>query len=184
MASCSDLSKNEFHRKKILSFARSRDVNKDGVVTRGDTELVISRFRENGASERHMRTVENFFSQYSNDIGLTDSSKSFTYEQLANIFYTSSKALKWGSNSVQQFFKLNFKVVDVDQDGKISYKEWENYYLALGIDPRHASASFTAMNRSQGGSVSLDEFMSYHREFFYSTEDRLNSSILYGPLDQ
>jgi hypothetical protein len=39
------------------------------------------------------------------------------------------------------------------------------------------------MNTSGDGVVSMDEFIQYNKEFFFTTEDTLKSSILYGPLD-
>ena len=58
-----------------------------------------------------------------------------------------------------------------------------DHYKALGADVAYARASFDAMDMDGNGVVSKEEFTAYNIEFFYSTEDKLNSSIMYGPLD-
>ena len=62
-------------------------------------------------------------------------------------------------------------------------KEWELHYRCMGLDPKYAKVSFEAMDTNGDGNVSLEEFTAYHVEFFSSTENKLNSAILFGPLD-
>ena len=44
-------------------------------------------------------------------------------------------------------------------------------------------ALFEATDTNGDGVVPLEEFTAYHVEFFSTTENKLNSAILYGPLD-
>ena len=44
-------------------------------------------------------------------------------------------------------------------------------------------ASFRAMDRNHDTLLSREEFKAYHVEYFFTSEDKLNSSILYGPLN-
>ena len=53
----------------------------------------------------------------------------------------------------------------------------------LGIDPAHARASFDALDTNNDGVISEEEFRAYHWEFFCTTENKLNSEIMYGPLE-
>ena len=76
-----------------------------------------------------------------------------------------------------------FNCLDINGDGVVSMNEWELHYKCMGIDPKHAKASFEAMDTNSNGVVSLEEFTAYHVEFFSSTDNKLNSAILYGPLD-
>ena len=80
-----------------------------------------------------------------------------------------------------------FKSVDTDANGTISFKEWVEYYKALGVDPCHARASFDAMDTNGDNDVSMEEFAAYNKEFFFSADAFfqliLHSSIMYGPLD-
>ena len=75
-----------------------------------------------------------------------------------------------------------FACLDANEDGYISVKEWKVHNTALGKPPEHAQNSFAAMDSDEDGKVSKDEFVNYHTEFFLSTENKLNSAILYGPL--
>ncbi len=68
------------------------------------------------------------------------------------------------------------------RNGTISLKEWEIHYNVFGIPVEHAKASFEAMDTDKDGVISQDEFVAYYTEYFYTTEDTLTSSILYGPL--
>ena len=52
----------------------------------------------------------------------------------------------------------------------------------VSIPVEHAKASFEAMDANHYGKISMQEFIDYHTEFFFSSEDKLNSSVLYGPV--
>ena len=111
-------------------------------------------------------------------MGITDSTKSLSYEEvkrgIARIADTHSK---------ENYFLELFNVIDVDDDGTISFQEWEMHYKCLGIDPAHARASFDALDMNKDGIISKEEFRDYHWEFFCTAENKLNSEILYGPLE-
>ena len=77
---------------------------------------------------------------------------------------------------------LFFYQVDIDRNEWISFDEWEKHCKALAINLEDARASFKAMNTNKDGKISKEEFVSYHTEYFCTTEDKSNSSILYGPL--
>ena len=38
------------------------------------------------------------------------------------------------------------------------------------------------MDKDGGGKITKEEFLDYNSEFFHTTENKLNSAILYGPL--
>ena len=88
-----------------------------------------------------------------------------------------------GEFSIKRFTDM-FEIIDEDGDGVISREEWIKYSKAIGITPVHAEASFNAMNADGNKTVSRDEFLAYNHEFFYSTEDKLKSSLLFGPIDE
>ena len=79
-------------------------------------------------------------------------------------------------------FKGMFKCLDVNDDNFIDLAEWKFHNAAVGISPEHAEASFKAIDRDGDGKITEDEFVNYHFEYFYSTENKLNSAILFGPL--
>ena len=75
-----------------------------------------------------------------------------------------------------------FACLDANGDGFISLKEWRVHNSAMGISPEHAKNSFHAMDADGDGKVKRKEFVEYHLEYYNSTENKLNSAILYGPL--
>ena len=174
------LQESEFWGKKIQRAAAYRDIDQDGLITRKDFKLFVQRYRDMGTSEEHMKKVSDTFMKSCDAWGLTDDDKSLTYDEFANIF--ASTLDKVGESYAQRFLLL-FEVIDTSGDGVISFKEWEMHNRALGVSPLDARKSFDAMDVDGDGSVSKEEFIAYHHEFFYSTEDNLKSSILLGPLD-
>ena len=76
-----------------------------------------------------------------------------------------------------------FGVLDTDGSGKVSFDEWHTHYSAFGITPEHARASFDAIDQDGDGQISMDEFVSYHLEYYYTTDNKLNSALFYGPPD-
>ena len=168
-------------KKRLHRFMEIRDVNKDGLMQRADFKLVIQRYRDMGASEEHITKICCFFEKTYDLMGIVDDSVTLTYDEFARRF-AKQIGLIFRKNMGDQLFLSMFKVVDADSDGKITFEEWFDYYRALGIDTDHARASFDAMDTNGDGIVSVKEFTVYHKEFFFTTEDTLNSSILFGPL--
>ena len=76
-----------------------------------------------------------------------------------------------------------FHVLDINEDGFIDFEEWTAHYQIMGIDTAHARASFDAIDANHDQKISEEEFMKYQMEYLFSTENKLNSAILCGPLD-
>ena len=168
-----------FWNKKLDRAVRVRDVDKDGVITRKDFKLVAQRYKDLGdVSGEQLQRVHESLMKLCDPVGLIDDTKQFTYEEfkrrLANI------NLVEVNNTL---FRTIFNGLDINGNGVVSMKEWELHYKCMGLDPKYAKASFEAMDTDGDGVVSLEEFTAYHVEFFSSTENKLNSAILYGPLD-
>ena len=99
-----------------------RDANKDGSISLADFELVLKRYGEiTKASKEKLECARvHMLDNICRGMGITDSTKSLSYEEvkrgLARIADTHSK---------ENFFLDLFKVIDVDDDGTISFQEWE-----------------------------------------------------------
>lgn len=172
-------SKDTFFMKKFSRDTEARDMDKDGFITRADFDLVVQRHIDMGTPEKKVTELRKIMGSMSDSLGLTDHNKKLTYEEYGKSW--GKKIEEMGKSSIH--FAELFHAVDTNDNGEICYDEWVRHYRAMGIDPKHARASFDAMDVDGDGMVSKHEFIDYHREFFYTTEDKLKSSLLYGPLE-
>lgn len=173
---------NAFWQAKFQRAMEVRDVDKDGFIQIADFKLIVQRYREMGAPDDHLKKIEQSFERTFAKVGLIDDTTALTYQEFSSNFAKILDKLgNLGSDS--SLFKESFNIIDTNEDGKISFSEWVNFYKALGIDPIHAKASFDAMDSNGDGVVSMEEFIAYNEEFFFSTEDTLKSSILFGPIE-
>ena len=168
-----------FWNKKLDRAVRVRDADKDGVITRKDFELVAQRYKDLGVSGEQLQRIRDSLMKMCDSVGLSDETKQFTYEE----FKRRHAHVDIQLGTTNTIFRTMFNGLDINGNGVVSMKEWELHYKCMGLDPKYAKASFEAMDTNGDGVVSLEEFTAYHVEFFSSTENKLNSAILYGPLD-
>ena len=173
------LQESPFWNKKVDRVMQVTDVNKDGVITLKDFELVAQRYKDQGGvtAEQHQR-IKASLKSFSDAAGLTDDTKQFTHEEYKKLY-----ANMQDPQMHDILFRTMFSALDVNGDGVVSCDEWEMHYKCFGIDPKHAKASFEAMDTNGDGVISCEEFIAYQVEYFTTTENKLNSAILYGPLD-
>ena len=174
-----DLEKNDFWKKKFRHAIKLTDVNRDGSITRSDFQMMVERYREMGTSEKHLKKLSDTLMKVCDAWGLTEG-KTLTYDEFAENYMASLDTA--GEFSMRRFTDM-FEIIDEDGDGVISPREWSKYSKAIGVAPAHAAESFRVMDVDGDEKVSRDEFLAYNQEFFYSTEDKLKSSILFGPLE-
>ena len=175
-----ELQSNDFLKKKIRRAVEVFDTNGNGLISLDDYDLVIERYKKLGSSPEHIEKVKRVFKQFSDTMGLTTYDQSITYEEFEEIYI---KNLDMMRDNCAVLFSGAFDMIDTNGNGEISYDEWVKYYEAAGIDTKHAKASFEAMDTNNDQSISKEEFIAFNNEYFYTTENKLNSKILYGPLD-
>ena len=83
---------------------------------------------------------------------------------------------------VNRLFKSMFVCLDVNGDNIIDISEWKMHNAAMGIPPGYAQDSFNAMDKDGDERITMDEFVNYHAEFYLTTDNKLNSGIVYGPV--
>ena len=169
------LQKNSFWKKKLHQLALVRDTNNDGSISRADYEIVIDRYSKMKSkdAEKVVKFLSNLCEQYGPDTKL-----SFAEFEERWI----EAMMKLSLDDINSTLGSLFAALDLNGDGIISFAEWKSHYVALGIPAEHAQASFAAMDSDSDGTVSKQEFIDYHFEFLCTTENKLNSGILYGPL--
>ena len=177
------LRENEFWRKKIYQAVKARDVDKNGYLSRADFELTLNRYKQlPSTTPQLLENLTKMMESFCNGLGLKDDSAHLNYAQAREIFCSMVK--DWAEKGLgEQSAMSMFNCVDADGDGYISPDEWKNHYIALGIDPVHAPASFKAIDTSGDGRISREEFVAYHMEYYFTDQNKLQSSILYGPME-
>lgn len=175
-----DLEKNELWRKKIFTALKARDVNKDGFISNADFDMIIQRYKDMGISESHSKKLHSHYNELCKILGIADGVTKLTYEQVRANF--AKAGAKSNFTELAKIASAHFELIDTDENGEISFKEWVDFYKAMGIDTVHARPSFDAMDTNHHGVISGEEFAAYFTEFFFTTEDKLKSSIMFGPL--
>ena len=177
MVDIAELRKSEFWRKKFRRAVETRDVDKNGFISRSDFELVLEHYKKTADTKEKYEALSQIMFSFCDNIGLVDDSLQLSYEEVED---------RWqamvAKGDYKDLFKRIFTYFDANGDGHISLSEWTIHNAALRISPQHAKNSFEAMDTDGDGKVIMDEFVEYHAEFFLTTENKLNSAILYGPL--
>lgn len=175
-----DLGNSEFWMKKFMKECKVRDANGDGFLSRVDFEMIVERHKNMGISDDRLVKLNAYYAELSEIMGIADPSVKLTYEAaIANLVKNSERFGEFLKKTIVAHFEL----IDSDGNGVISFKEWVDMYTVMDVDTAHARASFDAMDANGDGVVSMEEFAAYTKEFYFSVDDTLNSSILYGPLD-
>ncbi|CAB3988986.1 sarcoplasmic calcium-binding [Paramuricea clavata] len=124
--------------------------------------VMIKKYNELGMPDENKQELSDTMYGMCDSLSLTDYTKSLTYDEIVQ---------SWIDN-----------VEKGDRNGSLSLKEWEIHCTAINIPVEHAKPSFKAMDTDRDGVISHDEFLAYHYEYFHTSEDKLHSSLLYGPL--
>ena len=179
-ADFSKLRESEFWNKKIDRMIRVRDTDKSGDISRSDFVIIVERYKKLCASTpKHLELLAKTQSDALNRLNLTDDSVRLSYDELkVKVIEDLTK-----SGNYESILEAMFHTLDMNGDGVISFEEWTAHYICMGIDPAHARASFDAMDQNSDGKISMEEFVDFHYEYHFTTENKLGSAILYGPLD-
>lgn len=171
----------ELWNRKINRLLKSFDMDGDGIVTAEDFLISAVRFREMGVAPDKLEKLVASAGVVFELWGITEECK-LTYDEFKTKHSTSFE--KVGNFSKHALvFDAMFDIVDADDTGVISLQQWIIYNQANCVGPVDSKASFAAMDTDRDGKVSKEVFRAYVEEFCYSTEDKLNSSILYGALE-
>ena len=160
-----------------------RDTDGDGCISRADFELMVDRYKKLDCSTpKHLEKFTQYVQKLCDSFGLVDESVKLSYNEFEEKWKSAMK--EWvEKGTIENFFGSMFHMQDMNEDGVISLEEWTAHYQIAGLDTAHARASFDAMDTNHDGKISEDEFVKYHMEYLFSTENKLNSAIFYGPLE-
>ena len=176
----SKLKESSFWNKKLDKCIATFDANKNGRISRRDFLLVRENFSQQNVSKKHFNEFVKSLEKFLDNVDLKDNSVSYTHAEMKEKFIHYFERVSGG---IAILIENTFKSLDIDNNGVISFEEWKLHYLARGIPIEYARTSFDAIDQDKDGNISMKEFVAYHYEFYYTVEDKLSSSILFGPLD-
>ena len=177
------LRQSAFWKKKFRRLAEVRDADKDGYISQADFMLVVERCKKLSISTpRYIEKFTQYRQTFCESFDLVDESVKFTYSEFENKWCVGAKKLVEQGTATNMLVSM-FHILDTDEDGFISFEERTAHHQVVGIDTAHARASFDAIDSNHDQKISEDEFVKYHMEFFLSTENKLKSAILFGPLE-
>ena len=181
----------EFWIRKMKTAFRYHDLDGNGYVSEKDISIWANEFGKLFPewSETHKKDWEATQHKVWNGIaarqGKSDGTGSYMVTEnmfIENIFVMVSTEGAEARN--RETFRVMFKLMDLDDDGKVSKKEHRRFYEATkNVNPHGAIVSFSAMDRDNDGMITRDEYVDCALEFFYNFADETRpSKHFFGPL--
>jgi len=173
-----------FWNKKFDHATKFLDYRKSGFVRHSDFQNIVQRYKELGnPTPEQLTALSESFKRSCKQMGLSeDDSNKFTYDEFKNKWFDTMKFLQ-EKGFLGSYFNLTYDILDGDKDNNVTLDDWTLHHRAQGIHEDHAKVSYGHASQSTKG-LSRDELAAYYKEFFFSTEDKLNSSVLFGPLPE
>lgn len=179
---------NPFWRNKIRQAFKVIDLDQDGYIKRSDFEKCAHQYEQRMgtlAPPECTTKCKNLLKMECRGLGLTSGSIVLSLDDYMAKWI---ERVETGSYSVRHFEDL-FKIIDIDAEGRILYHQLYLFYRAMRYDENMHDIdaiknTFRAMDRDEDKMVFMADFVAYHMEYFFTTKDTLNSSILYGPLPE
>lgn len=73
-----------------------------------------------------------------------------------------------------------WNLADKDGDGRVNVNEFAAFQRAMGTSPGNSRIAFEKMDRNNDGSLSVEEMLQAHREFYTSPDPDAPGNWLYG----
>ncbi|KRT85668.1 HLH domain-containing protein [Oryctes borbonicus] len=188
----------QFWRRKMRTFHGILDVNKDGVISFDDFQLLADRFvnlghmSEGKAFEfRELIKVCTFLIFVNNcyflkkiwekQWGEIEPYNLVTVEQyLEDMLHVVND--KDRAKKVHSFLPYLFEAIDKDKTGEITIEQYKLFYECLGLTDEDAVFSFRVMDADADGTINMKEFVHHGREFFLCEDESMISKYFWGPL--
>ncbi len=181
-SSIAELRENDFWNKKFKRATEVLDTKNTGVIKRSDFEATVERYKKFGnATPEQVEVLSQSLLIPCDQMGLLGDEDKLTYEEFKVKWFEAMLTLE-KNGTLGSYFPAAFNIIDGDHDGFIKFEDWDLQYRSHGVDVKHAPASFAAMTTTDG-LLAKENFVAYHKEYFFSAEDHLGSSNFYGPLD-
>lgn len=170
--------KNPFWIQKMTTAFLMFDANKNGILTIEDYLITADRFAEKCPKRaKEIRdTILEIFIQTSGSADAKLSLKDWLRTRAE--FSARPEARK----IFRDYVSRKFDIVDTDLSGKITRKEFRNYFECKGLDVNFADMSFDMIDSNHNNVITRDEFSSAGEEFHFGLDERHPSKFFYGKL--
>ncbi len=75
-----------------------------------------------------------------------------------------------------------FNAFDLNGSGRISAKEYKQFFAAAGVNADWSNDVFERLDMNQSGTITVDEFVLLHQQFFSSDDPDSPGNWFYGPI--
>ena len=159
------------------------DSNKDGYISREDIVLIGKQLSEynKGQTKEQADAIYKKYLHTADVLELQPGVKMLIDEAAQRI---SVLSFKTPPAIINEQFNTYFDIIDTDNDGKISVKEFKVYFhiLAPALSDEEISHSFNVIDTDKDGIISREEFAATGEDFMVGVEETDLSKVFYGPL--
>ena len=174
-----ELASSPFWLRKIRTAFQAYDTTQDGVMSVDDIIVVAKRFGKK-CPERAEEIMETMTGLWTTSAGGKRDAK---FDVKSYIDTRITYSLRPDAKSMfRAYSDAKFNIIDLDRSNFISQKEFTDYFECMGIDTKHAPASFKALDTNGDGTISRDEFLDAAVEFAFGLKEGHPSELFYGPL--
>lgn len=170
--------------KKMRTYHRVMDVNKDGTVSWDDFKDMARKFAEIGHldEQQQQEFIQQLKYVWENNWGASDDPYCFITEEalltsMEHVVNTKDLAKK-----TDKFLPFLFNAVDYNASGDISIDEYKLLFKCLGLSEEDAVVSFNSIDVNGDGTITLDEFVAHGKDFFLTEDETRPSKFFWGPL--
>lgn len=173
----------DFWQQKMRTYFQRIDFDKDGSITRKDFEGMAARFIETDklSGDQAKELQQNIYDIWDKNLGPVAGSDAITQDAFIGILKNASQDSAKKA-TLEGPLPLFFKAVDANHDDYIQQDEYALFFQILGLDPKMAPASFSAIDTDNDGRLSLQEFVTAGSEFFSSDDQNKPTKLFWGPL--
>ncbi|XP_032526546.2 sarcoplasmic calcium-binding protein isoform X1 [Danaus plexippus] len=182
---CKGYDRSEFWRRKMRTVHNILDVNKDGLISFSDFQLLSERFKSLGhLDDKQAKEFTDIIKlTWEEQWGPIDPYNFVTVEQyLEDMHHVLND--KTQKKRAHRWLPYLFKAVDKDKSGFISVNEFKLFFKCLGLTNEHAAVAFAVIDINGDGKLSMKEFVNLGKDFFYTEDESRVSKMFWGPLSE
>lgn len=173
----------EFWRRKMRTLHRILDVNRDGVISFDDFNLLAKRFTDLGHLSPEVSAEFNDVLKqiWEEQFGEISTYNLITAEQFLTDLHHRLNDKKMAKR-LGRFLPYLFKAVDYDHSGHLDLDQYKLFFRCLGLTDEDAAIAFAVIDKNGDGQLSMKEFVHLGRQYFLTENETKISKMFWGPL--